>query len=863
MSNLFSIYNENFGGNVVTNGKFIAVSNINSKTYSCDENFSRIGEVRVYRKNDFSINYSLDKVYRHPLYGTQIYYTEQSSSAARSSSLSPEQSGSSLDTTSSFDCCGVFEIDGDPTIFKQTQYGSALSICERYLTIADTGVSQSFNNVNSSFACVDIFNLYDQSNTGSCVTENDSTFTLPNSPFYRISGSISSSFGHAVAVSNNYLAISAPNQSVYSSNDDGLVYIYKLISGSYTCGYELMQTLIPPQTNSYFGSDIYLDKINENKLVVANGLSQANEVYVYHLINDSWTLKQTLTNNTSSKWFRLQSGNTYEETSWLPVSQSCGKFGYSVAVAGRHLVIGAPEDLTYYEYSSSNDALPLRRRGSISSYHLPTGSADFQFVFREKLYGDINTFKDNMFGYDVDVTSKYVLAGSPKIYSPFSSLYLSESIGRYNINLEPNDFGASTFNGQALLYNIITSSCQDSFDLKQSTTIPISYRKRTDESYSAFGLSVGLSDENLVIGSPIPLNNDFYLQTPYAFEQSSSGIFTCGTADSVPASFIRMEDVICVCDDQHDMNSYVSGSVVFIEEGPIVEELHGKAFIYDFADLQKDGLVGNIFYSNNRFVINNTGSILKDLLKNPDENYLTDYVYGTYDSQITLNEKQYICTVEPGEFNVSTNPTALTASYTGSYNVINKNTFTFENLDIILRFINYKLTSTHVESWWDVLVEGEVQQSIFGFFSSSVDNYAANRLTNPLICELANKNFDVNKDGIVSYDDAYMIWNYFIENLTIENYYQYISPTSRRKNYNDIISFLDLKTARNSQNKIKGEFFNYNYSSSVDPTGSYLAPYITDVGLYAGADLVAIAKIASPIKNNGQIPINIVVKWDT
>jgi hypothetical protein len=42
-----------------------------------------------------------------------------------------------------------------------------------------------------------------------------------------------------------------------------------------------------------------------------------------------------------------------------------------------------------------------------------------------------------------------------------------------------------------------------------------------------------------------------------------------------------------------------------------------------------------------------------------------------------------------------------------------------------------------------------------------------------------------------------------------------------------------------------------------------LAPYITTVGLYSGAELVAVAKLAAPIKNTGEIPINIVVKWDT
>ena len=58
------------------------------------------------------------------------------------------------------------------------------------------------------------------------------------------------------------------------------------------------------------------------------------------------------------------------------------------------------------------------------------------------------------------------------------------------------------------------------------------------------------------------------------------------------------------------------------------------------------------------------------------------------------------------------------------------------------------------------------------------------------------------------------------------------------------------------------EFFNYNQYSQNDVTGSYLAPYITQVGLYNNTDLLAIAKLGNPIKNTGELPINFVVKFD-
>ena len=260
-------------------------------------------------------------------------------------------------------------------------------------------------------------------------------------------------------------------------------------------------------------------------------------------------------------------------------------------------------------------------------------------------------------------------------------------------------------------------------------------------------------------------------------------------------------------------------------------------------------------------VINNTGSVLKNLTLDPTNDQNT-YLYMEYQSQITLFEKQYICTIDSGEFNVSTNPTAITSSVF-DYGVINAKTFDFDNLDIILRYINYRISSDGSEKWWNNFISGDIEESIFNFYSSSYFDYEANRLTEPLKVKCNTLDFDVNGDGIANSQDGSAIWKYFIQDFTINNYQNYINQRSKRKNYDDMVAFLNNKTGKFSVDKIKNDFFNYNLSSSYDVTGSYLAPYITTVGLYSGAELVAIAKLAAPIKNTGEIPINIVVKWDT
>jgi len=60
------------------------------------------------------------------------------------------------------------------------------------------------------------------------------------------------------------------------------------------------------------------------------------------------------------------------------------------------------------------------------------------------------------------------------------------------------------------------------------------------------------------------------------------------------------------------------------------------------------------------------------------------------------------------------------------------------------------------------------------------------------------------------------------------------------------------------------QFSEYDYSSSVDLTGSYMAPYITTIGLYNDdAVLVAVAKLARPVKSLPDFPMNFLVRFDS
>jgi hypothetical protein len=72
-------------------------------------------------------------------------------------------------------------------------------------------------------------------------------------------------------------------------------------------------------------------------------------------------------------------------------------------------------------------------------------------------------------------------------------------------------------------------------------------------------------------------------------------------------------------------------------------------------------------------------------------------------------------------------------------------------------------------------------------------------------------------------------------------------------------SYTNLRSA-----KVNPLFSEYDVSSSIDPTGSYLAPFITTIGLYDNElNMVAVAKLARPMKSLPDYPLNFIIRFDT
>ena len=128
---------------------------------------------------------------------------------------------------------------------------------------------------------------------------------------------------------------------------------------------------------------------------------------------------------------------------------------------------------------------------------------------------------------------------------------------------------------------------------------------------------------------------------------------------------------------------------------------------------------------------------------------------------------------------------------------------------------------------------------------------------------------DIDGDGLVSHLDAKLIVRYFVgrtgADLTdgLINTFTNSRIKQTRSSAYQITEFLDDRTGKNRGIEILQDFVDYRENDAKDQLGSYLAPYVTTVGLYSGLDLVMVAKLSKPVKVVPNYPINFLVKYDT
>jgi|GEM_PF-3122998 len=264
------------------------------------------------------------------------------------------------------------------------------------------------------------------------------------SPYYHQPDS--RSFGHAVAMNNDWVAVGAFQDDATPGNTasdfEGRVYLSKNINGVPQNNFT---TSITPQTPGHrdqFGEVI--DMYGEWMVVGAPSNGEVNKGYI-----EIW--KQTATG--WERRHKLQAAN-------LP---NGARFGASVAIHGDYIVVGSPNAQKVFIYKKTNDAWAFH---SSFAPNLATWAGARSASFNNGYY--------SYFGHDVDVYGNNIIVGDP-----YSSIQKAAIL---TIN-------AST---TTLLH----------------TLLPPGYSETNFTHYGGYGHAVAINEGRALVGAPIQYGPD-------------------------------------------------------------------------------------------------------------------------------------------------------------------------------------------------------------------------------------------------------------------------------------------------------------------------------------------------------------------
>ena len=755
----------------------------------------------------------------------------------------------------------IYSVTGSNRIVVNNDYGSAVDICNSTLAVSSNRATYYFEN-SSSITYTDnlgVVEIYDLSVSGSNPVDYITSTMIPCGLDVG-----NHTFGKVISVNDEFIAIGCPY--TYRQNDtssyQGCVYMF---SGSITSGYEFQTILTGSNRNTdvLFGRDLKLDK-KYNKLVVGNGnfnQSFGSSAYLFEYISGSWVETYVFNSPTKSvenlNFINLPPYNTSfsgPDAYGTAVSIYCSSsLDYTIA-------IGAPFDRTVVEYSGSlcnkNGAVYIYDHeyciltsGSVSSY------VDNGLVM-SRVSGNEQTFKNNRFGHSIDLHNNKLVVSSPKYLSELPPDYYNDT---YFMNLTSTPVGDESYLGMVHIYekipkeNLITFvSGSPSFVTNTSGFLTGSVSVSQWQQYAThkpkkmygsphcfYAYDVATFGDNMIVGNPIVIT------IPRVLLSSMNA----------RPDILQPSDIIV--DIPVDKTKYVWN-------------LQGNFNILNFTDYESLHHIGNVFYRNGKLVLSTTGSIFDTVFETTvNEHFKYDI---TFENAVRLYEKEIVCTINPGEFNYSTNPTSYNYSPISQLDLNKNGKFDFEDCDKILRGLYYKFTGT--ESWWDLFdsftntsdYDTVVENSLYTYYiSGSVTKCVVTSLLTDsekshIINDL-NGILDINGDGVSDYNDIKILWKYFSNHLTIQNVTSYQTTKciyGSRPTYDLILSYLNNIAGNNALPTVSETF----YSNSTTPTSSYLTPYITTIGLYTGGDLIAIAKLGTPIKNLGHFPLNFIVRFD-
>jgi hypothetical protein len=606
------------------------------------------------------------------------------------------------------------------------------------------------------------------------------------------------------------------------------------VSGNYFLVHEATLSSSIAATGDNFGWSLSVDS---NRLIVGTNKSGDGYAAVFSCSYSSaslgscptasWHQNQILRGNDSYGDLNISSPEYSVDISDTIVSD---KFGYSVAISGKNLVVGCKADKAFKPYFAyTGSALVL---GAAYFYHFGYEEQCLQelFYLKTKSFGNRTEYTNNNFGHAVAIDG--IVAAVTSL--PDTLAYGVDYTGSAYV-LDGYSYASTSSNdsvlGRVNMYNLDYSTNQWTLagELRRN--------KEQNHPYNIYGYSVDMSSEFMIVGAPIVNLATASHYSQIINENNQTGSF--------PSSY--------------------SGSV----------------FLYDMTKYESDPKIGNVFYKNGYFALTNTASNYSSVMTGTGSRGFELKYQGAH----TIYEHEYLVSVRPGEFNYSTNPSALNDNPL-TFDVNQDGKFDYKDVDLILRYLRLKKFYAEYTfddngiileqdtltdySWWandilqteseDVLQQEDdtassIKYSYLSAFTTTEYQYIEKNLVQTGV-------LDIDGNGVIDLNDGLILALYALERLNPTSLEKYLSPYSTRKYVVDIQKYLDYYCGNNPF-AVKPEFLDYQYSSSYDATGSFLAPYITTIGLYQDNQLVAVGKLGRPIKNLIDWPVNIVVRFDT
>jgi len=280
------------------------------------------------------------------------------------------------------------------------------------------------------------------------------------------------------------------------------------------------------------------------------------------------------------------------------------------------------------------------------------------------------------------------------------------------------------------------------------------------------------------IGEGIKRGSVYIVDGGFIYQDDSHGNLICTNLDKLYVSKLDNGSSVFNFDDAARNHYSTILDSVNLPSGEIILEYNAHTYTGDLISFNAenevmvisglpfitvDNRVGNVFYSQGIITITHES----------DTTLLSDWTLS-YRSTETIYENEFLLIVEPDEYNISTNPSAV--------------------------------------------VSVGKEESIF------TDSDGVNRHV-------------VTSPGV-----------------------KYIRKASTLPNG----TALDYRYHSSVSSSVYAGFEHWDKSGSVDTTGSFLAPFITTIGLYDdNNDLVAVAKLPQPIKTMPDYTVNFIVRFDT